>query len=83
MDGLQVGRIVHYVTWGSTGGESAAGTHRAAIITALDNYGLGEFLEHPQVSLCVLSPGGASFQRAVAYDGDTLQPGTWHWVEPQ
>jgi hypothetical protein len=80
MEGLQVGRIVHYVAYGTPNGEFPAGAHRAAIITALENFGIGEFLEHPQVDLCVMNPDGLFFDKFVPYD-DTYKSGTWHWIE--
>jgi len=82
MDGLTVGRMVHYVAYGTPGGEFPAGAHRAAIITQLDNYGIGEYLTRPEVSLCVLNPTGQFFNSRIPYDGSpNPAPGTWHWIE--
>ena len=67
-----VGRIVHYVAFGTPGGEYAAGAHRAAIITALDAHG--------HVSLCVFNPTGLHFRDDAPYNEDCV-PGTWHWPE--
>jgi hypothetical protein len=80
MDGLAFGRIVHYVAYGTPGGEFPAGAHRAAIITALDNYGIGRFVDNPEVSLCVMNPTGLFFNQQVPYDAEG-KPGTWHWPE--
>lgn len=69
-----VGRIVHYVSYGTPGGEFAP-EHRAAIITRVppDTTGV--------VDLCVLNPTGLFFNQAVIYDEAMKQGGTWHWPE--
>ena len=70
-----VGRIVHYVSLGTPGGEYGQEC-RAAVITEVQN--------DPRTSagLCVLNPTGQFFNRAVPYDG-AVEPegGTWHWPE--
>ena len=70
-----VGRIVHYVSYGTPGGEYGKEC-RAAVVT--------EAHDDPRASacLCVLNPAGQFFNRAVPYDG-ALEPegGTWHWPE--
>jgi hypothetical protein len=92
-----VGRIVHYVSYGTPGGEYASEC-RAAIITAVDQYqppqqDNGEFIGH--VDLCVLNPTGLFFNRSVYHhEGDvghdhtgteiparSYRGGTWHWPE--
>jgi hypothetical protein len=75
-----VGEVVHYVAYGTPGGEFPSGAHRAAVITALDNVGIGRYVEHPEVSLCVLNPTGIFFNQCVPYDPE-LRPGTWHYIE--
>jgi len=65
-----VGRIVHYVAYGTPGGEFPAGVCRAAIVT--------EVLSAEAVSLCVLNPTGMFFNANVRRDD---APGTWHWPE--
>lgn len=75
MEGVTPGRVVHYVAYGTPGGEYEAGAHRAAIITDLA----------PQtntVSLCVFNPTGLHFVTGIYEDRDTKKPGTWHWPEP-
>jgi hypothetical protein len=72
-----VGRVVHYVSYGTPGGEFPAGVCRAAIITELDVYGDGR----AGVGLCVLNPSGQFFNRAVPRDEETKKPGTWHFPE--
>ena len=74
MEGLQVGRIVHYVAYGTPGGEYAAGAHRAAIVTEI----LGN-TDRDVVNLCIFNPTGMHFNFA-AYSEKPI-PGTWHWPE--
>lgn len=77
-----VGRVVHYVAYGTPGGESPAGAHRAAIITQIDNIGLSQqYIDHPEVSLCVLNPNGMYFAQCVSYSEQMDEPGSWHWPE--
>ncbi|MBA9005900.1 RyR domain-containing protein [Thermomonospora cellulosilytica] len=73
-----VGRIVHYVSYGTPGGEYASQC-RAAVVTEVN-------VEEPlQVGLCVLNPGGVFF-RPLAEGGcfqaeGERRGGTWHWPE--
>ncbi len=91
-----VGRIVHYVSYGTPGGEYRSEC-RAAIITAVDKYQPpsedGQFVGH--IDLCVLNPTGMFFDQSVMqHEGDTghdhtgeeipaksYRGGTWHWPE--
>lgn len=78
-----VGRIVHYVAYGTPGGEFPAGAHRAAIITEV--YATPT-LENPDmvstnVGLCVLNPTGQFFKDRIPYDPTATLPGSWHWPE--
>ena len=75
-----IGRIVHYVSYGTPGGEYPS-VCRAAIITAVDTYQSdAEFVGH--VNLCVLNPEGMFFNKGVHYhDEASLKGGTWHWPE--
>lgn len=66
-----VGRIVHYVAFGTPGGEYAAGAHRAAIVTEVAD---------DAVTLHIFNPTGTHFRAGVKHD-PTHQPGTWHWPE--
>jgi hypothetical protein len=69
-----IGRIVHYVSYGTPGGEYAP-EHRAAIITAVDE-------GSNRVSLCVLNPTGMFFDQDVPWSGSIEPfPGSWHWPE--
>jgi hypothetical protein len=90
-----VGRIVHYVSYGTPGGEYTSEC-RAAIVTEVDEYQPspdGSFIGH--VGLCVLNPTGQFFNRSVHHhEGDighdhagaelperSYRRGTWHWPE--
>ena len=76
MDKPSVGRVVHYVAFGTPGGEYPAGICRAATITEVNP----EYLPQGRVALCVLNPTGLFFREAVLYDADH-KPGSWHWPE--
>lgn len=67
-----IARNVHYVSYGSPGGEFTS-QHRAAIIT--------DVLPDGRCSLCVLNPTGFFFNVAVEHDEESFRPGTWHWPE--
>lgn len=71
-----VGRIVHYVSHGTPGGEYTSEC-RAAIVTEV--YARGP--EETAVGLCVLNPAGQFFNRYVAQDETDKRGGTWHWPE--
>lgn len=77
-----VGRIVHYVSYGTPGGEYPS-VCRAAVITAVDTYQDGDLghLHIGHVSLCVLNPTGQFFNLHVRHDETGKRPGTWHWPE--
>ena len=81
-----VGRIVHYVSYGTPGGEYTMEC-RAAVITEV---GVDDgIVQH--VGLCVLNPTGQFFNRAVPlHSGNEegisnlcgsldYRGGTWHW----
>jgi hypothetical protein len=72
-----IGRVVHYVAYGTPGGEFPAGAHRAAIITEVD----AKDTPIMSVGLAVLNPTGLFFHRGVLMDPTGQQPGTWHWPE--
>jgi len=77
-----VGRVVHYVSYGTPGGEYPS-VCRAAIVAAVDDYQApaGESIHVGHVSLCVLNPEGLFFNKAVRQDEETQRGGTWHWPE--
>lgn len=85
--------MVHYVSYGTPGGEYQKAC-RAAVIT-----GMGEPLSYPThgvgiddllndgaqlVDLCVLNPTGMFFREGVPQDERLTHErsgGTWHWPE--
>lgn len=74
-----VGRIVHYVSYGTPGGEYTSQC-RAAIVTAVEDPA-GE-AGGGIVSLAVLNPEGFFFNRGVSHvDAEHHVGGTWHWPE--
>ena len=72
-----VGRIVHYVSYGSPvqadGSQTYTSECRAAIITEVNT--------SDTVGLCVLNPTGQFFNRTNVHDEQTHAGGTWHWPE--
>jgi hypothetical protein len=68
-----VGRVVHYVAYGTPGGEYAS-VDRAAIITQVHE----PDKEDSPVGLAVLNPSGLFFNEKVLFG---IQPGRWHWPE--
>lgn len=76
-----VGRIVHYVSYGTPGGEYPS-VCRAAIITELPGQATGQRTkDSTTVNLCVLNPGGMFFNKYVKYSDQEHHGGTWHWPE--
>jgi hypothetical protein len=92
-----VGRTVHYVSYGTPGGEYKSEC-RAAIVTEVGEVWVPEDQEPPEgtpVGLAVLNPSGMFFNRGVMqHEGDTgsdhsgeeipaksYRGGTWHWPE--
>jgi hypothetical protein len=70
-----VGRIVHYQSYGTPGGEFSS-VPRAAIITEVYDAEAGD------VALCVLNPTGMFFngsrEKPLKFD-PTGRPGGWSW----
>jgi hypothetical protein len=65
-----IGRIVHYRSFGTPGGEYTPEC-RAAIVTELTGTP-----DHPdRVGLCVLNPTGQFFDRSIDYDDGQARPG--------
>jgi hypothetical protein len=69
-----VGRIVHYQSYGTPGGEYASEC-RAAIVTGISA------VQPDIVHLAVLNPTGLFFDQLVEHDETTKPGGTWHWPE--
>lgn len=69
-----IGRVVHYTSYGTPGGEYGS-VCRAAIITEVSDDG-------NTVGLCVLNPTGLFLNQGVVFDDDNVGVGgTWHWPE--
>ncbi len=79
-----VSRIVHYVSYGTPGGEYGKEC-RAAVVTEVT----GRALQPPDmtetdlwvVGLCVLNPTGMFFNQGVVQMENGRDGGTWHWPE--
>jgi hypothetical protein len=72
-----IGRIVHYVAYGTPGGEYQAGAHRAAVVTDVVDPGSAHGC---MLMLCVINPSGLFFNMA-REDQTGTEPGSWHWPE--
>jgi hypothetical protein len=70
-----VGRIVHYTSFGTPGGEYGKEC-RAAIITEVDD-------EPGHVGLAVLNPTGMYFNRRLRYDDGSGKPGSPDCADPR
>jgi hypothetical protein len=80
-----VGRVVHYKSYGTPGGEFEPAC-RAAIVTEVpdrvpDGYDSTNANDGTVVSLCVLNPSGMFFDQYLSYDEAGTSGGTWHWPE--
>jgi hypothetical protein len=73
MDGLTVGRMVHYVAYGTPKGEYEAGAHRAAVVAEVFDKEAGI------VKLAIFNPTGIHWNESTYSEEKT--PGTWHWIE--
>lgn len=71
-----VGRIVHYRSYGTPGGEYTSEC-RAAVVTEVSEKSGGSW----KLSLAVLNPEGMFFNRACPHDEGDKVGGTWHWPE--
>jgi hypothetical protein len=65
-----IGRIVHYVSYGSKDGRYES-TCRAALVT--------ETRESNEIGLAVVNPTGLFFDRQVRQSEGDHAGGTWHW----
>ena len=70
-----IGRIVHYHSYGTPGGEYLP-EPRAAVVTAVKLAEVEGGLH--QASLCILNPTGMFFAQDVYYHPDPT-PGCWTW----
>jgi hypothetical protein len=72
-----IGRIVHYVSYGTPGGEYPSAC-RAAIITVVSEV---PHEDSACVGLAVLNPTGMFFNQHICQDEIGHAGGTWHWPE--
>lgn len=74
-----IGRIVHYVSYGTapgpSGGQVFTSECRAAIVTEVSA------IDPETIGLCVLNPTGQFFNRGVQHDEPHHAGGSWHWPE--
>lgn len=75
-NGPTVGQIVHYVSFGTPGGEYPKAC-RAAVVTEVDGH--DKSFDRWTVGLCVLNPTGQFFNRMTKQDGQWHDGGTWHF----
>jgi hypothetical protein len=93
-DPCSIGRIVHYVSYGSPvsadGYQKYPSVCRAAIVTDIPEMLSEGPNDGTSVGLAVLNPTGMFFDREVPYDewdsttalpGAVPQGGSWHWPE--
>lgn len=73
-----VGRIVHYASYGTPGGEFGREC-RAAVVTEVEFE--ADAAGPAVLGLAVLNPTGAFFSRGVEQDESDKPGGTWHWPE--
>lgn len=79
-----VGRTVHYVSYGTPGGEYTKQC-RAAVITEVTGRAIdpvtGDPVDAWVVGLCVLNPTGLFFNQGCVQSEQSHDGGTWHWPE--
>lgn len=85
-----VGRIVHYVSWGTPiredGTQAFPPACRAAIVTEVEAEPQDRLGRRITVGLCVLNPTGQFFHSLAAGGCEQRDPadmvgGSWHWPE--
>lgn len=80
-----IGRIVHYTSYGTPGGEYGSEC-RAAIVTEVgetevnETNPAGDGAYRQTVSLAVLNPSGTFHNHGVLHDPERAG-GTWHWPD--
>lgn len=79
-----VGRIVHYVSYGTPGDEYGSEC-RAAIVTEVQDRAVNPStlveVDAWVVSLVILNPTGMFFKVSVVQSERSHDGGTWHWPE--
>lgn len=76
MSKLYVGKVVHYVAYGTPNREYQQGAHRAAVIAEVKNQ------EQELCIVAVFNPTGIHWNTA-PHDESGKQPGTWHYIEEE
>ena len=77
-----VGRLVHYVSYGTPGGEYPSVCRAAVVTEVCDNPdGIDPETGALCVSLLAFNPTGLFFNQHVSQDEDSHRGGTWHWPE--
>lgn len=77
-----VGRVVHYVSYGTPGGEYTSQCRAAVVTEVCDNpNGVDPETGALCVSLAVLNPTGMFFSGHRSQDEIDKAGGTWHWPE--
>lgn len=72
----RVGDVVHYVSYGTPGGEYSSRC-RAAMVTEVGDTSMSpEAL--PALGLCVVNPTGQFFNTTVSASPEEFRGGTWH-----
>ena len=74
MKGLTVGRMVHWVA--SPEWLQYVGKHLAAVVVDVCDLAAGK------VRLNVMPSDGGHIPAQLATYSESLEPGTWHWIEP-
>lgn len=79
MKGLTVGRMVHFVLMDNPKGGS---DHRAGVVNEVhdDEFGTAGitiFLQEGDYS-----PHGLHTRQVIGTYSETMEPGSWHWIEP-
>lgn len=68
------GRIVHYVAFGTPGGEYKPGQCRPAIVTEVND------IATENIKATIFQTEGAFTKQSLPHD-EGRAPGTWHWPE--
>lgn len=75
-----IGRIVHYKSYGTPGGEFKPEC-RAAVVTAVHNDKPVPESGVPYVDLFIMNPTGVFLNQEVKFNDEGHQGGSWHWPE--
>lgn len=75
-----IGRIVHYVSYGTPGGEYRPEC-RAAFVTEVHGQVPATEGDEWVVGLAVMNPTGMFFNREVVQMENGREGGSWHWPE--